>query len=89
MLDRNAGRDDDETTTAGAGPGCREIASMESQRERLNREGQRELPSWVGVAKFVLLVFFAGMIFLLGQSMVRHQFFSGGGLDYRQSSSQQ
>jgi hypothetical protein len=41
---------------------------------------------WIGVGKFLLLLLFAVLLFWLGESMVRHRFFRGGGLDYRLSS---
>ena len=37
---------------------------------------------WVGFVKFLLLVLFAIVLFLLGDSMVRHHFFTGGALNY-------
>jgi hypothetical protein len=38
---------------------------------------------WLGVARFVFLVLFVAMLFLLTRSMVRHHFFSGGQLNRR------
>jgi hypothetical protein len=39
--------------------------------------------SWLGFLKFLLLVVLFGLIFLLGQQMVRHRFFRGGWVDQR------
>ena len=36
---------------------------------------------WLGFVKFLLLAFLIGLIFLLGQAMVRHRFFRGGWVD--------
>jgi hypothetical protein len=33
---------------------------------------------WLGFAKFLFIVFFVVILFLLGQSMVHHRFFEGG-----------
>jgi hypothetical protein len=38
---------------------------------------------WLGVIKFLLIAILIGMIFLLGQQMVRHRFFRGGWVDQR------
>jgi hypothetical protein len=38
---------------------------------------------WLGIVKFLLLVILVGLIFLLGQTMVRHRFFRGGWVDQR------
>jgi len=38
--------------------------------------------AWVGFARFVLLILFVLVLFLLGQGMVRHHFFTGGALNY-------
>jgi cobalamin biosynthesis Mg chelatase CobN len=38
---------------------------------------------WLGIVKFLLLVILIGIIFLLGQAMVRHRFFRGGWVDQR------
>ena len=38
---------------------------------------------WLGFVKFLLLAILIGMIFLLGQQMVRHRFFRGGCVDQR------
>jgi hypothetical protein len=38
---------------------------------------------WLGVIKFLLVAILLGMIFLLGQQMVRHRFFRGGWVDQR------
>jgi hypothetical protein len=35
-------------------------------------------PRWVFIAKLFFLAILAVLIFLLGQSMVRHRFFRGG-----------
>jgi hypothetical protein len=37
---------------------------------------------WVGFAKFLLLVLFATLLFVLGETMVRHHFFTGGAMNY-------
>jgi hypothetical protein len=39
---------------------------------------------WSGIVKFLLLVVLIGLIFLLGQQMVRHCFFRGGWVDQRE-----
>ena len=36
---------------------------------------------WLGIVKFLLLVVLIGLMFLLGQQMVRHRFFRGGWVD--------
>ena len=36
---------------------------------------------WIGIVKFLLLVILIGVIFLIGQEMVRHRFFRGGWVD--------
>jgi hypothetical protein len=36
---------------------------------------------WFGIGKFLLLVVLVVTFFLLAQSMVRHRFFRGGGLN--------
>ena len=41
---------------------------------------ERQSP-WLGIVKFLLLAMLVGLIFLLGQSMVRHRFFRGGWID--------
>jgi hypothetical protein len=38
---------------------------------------------WLGFVKFLLLAILIGIIFLLGQQMVRHRFFRGGYVDQR------
>jgi ABC-type microcin C transport system permease subunit YejE len=38
---------------------------------------------WIGIVKFLLLVILIGVIFLIGQEMVRHRFFRGGWVDQR------
>lgn len=37
---------------------------------------------WIGVGKFLLLMLFVVLLFLLGQSMVTHHFFTGGAMNY-------
>jgi hypothetical protein len=37
----------------------------------------------LGIVKSLLLVVLIGLIFLLGQQMVRHRFFRGGWVDKR------
>jgi hypothetical protein len=34
--------------------------------------------SWIGIVKFLFIVFLVVILFLLGQSMVHHRFFRGG-----------
>jgi hypothetical protein len=41
-------------------------------------ESQEQKPPSVGTGQFVLVVILAVVLFLLGQSMVRHRFFQGG-----------
>lgn len=49
-----------------------------------NPTGPEPEPSpWLGMVKFLLLVVLFGLIFLLGQQMVRHRFFRGGWVDQR------
>jgi hypothetical protein len=49
-----------------------------------NTTDPAERPSpWLGIAKFLLLAILLGLIFLLGQTMVRHRFFRGGWVDQR------
>lgn len=38
---------------------------------------------WQGPVKFLLLVLFIVILFLLGQDMVRHRFFRGGWVNQR------
>jgi hypothetical protein len=38
-------------------------------------------PYWGEVIKFLFIVAFVVILYLLGQSMVQHHFFRGGGLD--------
>jgi hypothetical protein len=38
---------------------------------------------WLGVVKFLFLVFLIVIIFLLGRDMVRHRFFRGGWVNQR------
>jgi hypothetical protein len=51
---------------------------------RWARQGSRDRDQrpWLGFARFLLLMFFVVMLFLLGESMVRHHFFTGGAMDY-------
>jgi hypothetical protein len=46
------------------------------------RDSEREQRPWPGVAKFLGILLMATLFFLLGQSMVRHHFFTGGAMDY-------
>lgn len=47
-----------------------------------NPTGPEARPSpWLGIVKFLLLAVLFGLIFLLGQQMVRHRFFRGGWVD--------
>jgi hypothetical protein len=34
--------------------------------------------TWIGIGRFLFIVFLVAIFFLLGQSMVRHRFFRGG-----------
>jgi ABC-type microcin C transport system permease subunit YejE len=38
---------------------------------------------WLGIVKFLLLVILVGLIFMLGNAMVRHRFFRGGWVNQR------
>jgi hypothetical protein len=49
---------------------------MATNRNESDREEQNS--PWLGVAKFLFIVFLAAMFFLLVRSMVQHHFFSGG-----------
>jgi hypothetical protein len=49
---------------------------MATNRNEPDREEQNS--PWLGVAKFLFIVFLAAMFFLLVRSMVGHHFFSGG-----------
>jgi hypothetical protein len=40
---------------------------------------------WLGLIKFMGLLLLTTLLFLLGQSMVRHHFFSGGAQNYHDS----
>lgn len=40
-------------------------------------------PYWCEVIKFLFIAAFVVILYLLGQSMVQHHFFRGGGLDHR------
>lgn len=51
-----------------------------------NRDVKEAGRVWLGLGKFLLLLVFAVLLFWLGESMVQHRFFRGGGLDYRLSS---
>jgi hypothetical protein len=47
-----------------------------------NTTGPEARPSlWLGIVKFLLLAILIGLIFLLGEEMVRHRFFRGGYVD--------
>ena len=47
-----------------------------------NPTGPEARPSpWLGIGKFLLVAVLIGLIFLLGQQMVRHRFFRGGWVD--------
>jgi hypothetical protein len=50
---------------------------------RQDNPDAKEGPGWLGFGKFLLLLLFAVLLFWLGESMVQHHFFRGGGLDYR------
>jgi hypothetical protein len=39
---------------------------------------ETEQSPWLGIVKVLLLVILFGLVFLLGQEMVRHRFFRGG-----------
>jgi hypothetical protein len=49
---------------------------MAAHRNKTEQEEQD--PPWLGLAKFLFIVFFAVMVFLLISSMEHHHFFSGG-----------
>ena len=51
--------------------------ALKDNKSRPNDEAQ----SWLGWVKFLFLVLFTAILFLLGQSMVRHHFFAGGALN--------
>jgi hypothetical protein len=51
--------------------------------KRDNKGPKEQQPAWVGFTKFLLLLTMTGLFFLLGQSMVRHHFFTGGELNNR------
>ena len=36
---------------------------------------------WLGIVKFLLVAILIGLIFLLGEELVRHRFFRGGWVD--------
>jgi hypothetical protein len=38
---------------------------------------------WTGIVKFLLVAILIGLIYLLGEEMVRHRFFRGGWVDQR------
>jgi len=44
---------------------------------------EAEQSPWLGIVKFLLLAILIGLIFLLGEEMVRHRFFRGGWVDQR------
>ena len=47
-----------------------------------NPTGPEAGPSpWSGIVKFLLVAILIGLIFLLGEEMVRHRFFRGGWVD--------
>jgi ABC-type microcin C transport system permease subunit YejE len=47
-----------------------------------NTTGPEAGPSpWLGIVKFLLVAILIGLIFLLGEEMVRHRFFRGGWVD--------
>ena len=47
-----------------------------------NSTGPEAGPSpWMGFVKFLLVAILIGLIFLLGEEMVRHRFFRGGWVD--------
>jgi hypothetical protein len=54
---------------------------MEAHKD--NEDQDIEQPMWVGAVKALLLLVMVGAFFLLGQSMVRHHFFTGGELNNR------
>ena len=39
-------------------------------------------PSWIVIIKFLLLVVFVVLLFVLAQSMVRHRFHRGGWINH-------
>jgi hypothetical protein len=42
---------------------------------------EAEQSPWTGIVKFLLVAILIGLIFLLGEEMVRHRFFRGGWVD--------
>jgi hypothetical protein len=50
---------------------------MAGLRHRINPR-YRELATWLWLAKFMGLLLFVALLFLLAQSMVQHHFFTGG-----------
>jgi hypothetical protein len=56
-----------------------EAASMATNRNTTNPE--RDNPPWLGFARFLLIMIFTAMLFLLVKSMVNHHFFDGGQLN--------
>jgi len=56
-----------------------DVSLRESEHQASSDEQERR---WVGFARFLALVLFAVLLFLLGQSMVRHHFFTGGAMNY-------
>ena len=51
--------------------------------QRSKSDADKDQGRWMGFAKFVFLVMLTVLILMLVQSMVQHQFFSGGALNYR------
>jgi hypothetical protein len=54
---------------------------MDSPSEKPHEEV--EIPVWLGLVKFLLLMLMVGSFFWLSHSMVRHHFFTGGELNNR------
>jgi hypothetical protein len=50
---------------------------------RSHKTTQHPEPAWIGFAKFLWIALLVVMVFLLAHTMVRHDFFTGGGLNYR------
>jgi hypothetical protein len=48
---------------------------------RSGKERERRGSPWIGLTKFLFIVLFTVMLFLLARSMVRNHFFDGGQLN--------
>jgi hypothetical protein len=54
---------------------------MDSPRDKADPEA--DIPAWVTFTKVLMLLGMISLFFWLGQSMVRHHFFTGGELNNR------